>query len=163
MARFKFSLQAVLEQRGHIEKERQRALSVLLAELAGYEGEIKAMDDAVKASAEEMRAGGHLRGRIDLAYLAGHRRFVLATERKAGAVIEKMALVHRRIEEARGLLVEASKARKVVEKLRDRRLAQWRAELIRKEQMETDEVGSTLTLLHQRREAMELAETGGDA
>lgn len=152
MPKFEFNLQAVLTVREHAEKERQRALGVLLAQMKSLEDELTALDQANKSSAEDLR-DSRLIGPIDLAFLAGHRRYVLANERKARTVLQKMALLQREIEQARALLVEAARDRKVVEKLRERKLDAWRQNLARMEQQEIDEVGSKLTVLEWQQEA----------
>jgi len=59
--------------------------------------------------------------------------------------MQRMALVARQVGEARGLLIEASRARKVVDKLRERKLAEWKTRLIRSEQQETDDISSKMT------------------
>lgn len=141
MKRFEFSLEAVLQQRKWAEEQRQRELGVHLAEMARLEGELRRLDGSVREASEELRSG-HLTGRIDLSFLAAHRRFLLATQRNAGVVLEEMGQVRVRIERARALLVEASKARKVVEKLRERRLAEWKQGVMKAEQEETDDVNS---------------------
>lgn len=154
MPKFEFSLEAVLTQRKHAEQERQRALGTLLTQMNTWETELRELDATNKTAGDELRSS-RLTGQIDLAFLAAHRRFVLSTERKARTLIQKMALLHRQIEEARGLLLESARKRKVVEKLRDRQLEQWRAELLRKDQAEIDEVGGTLTIAEWQQEARE--------
>lgn len=144
MPRFEFNLEAVLKQRNWLERDRQRALGALLARMGQLESELQSLDESVKTSAEDLRAG-HLTGPIDLAFLAAHRRFMLATGRKAREVMQRMALVARQVAEARGLLIEASRARKVVDKLRERKLAEWKTRLIRSEQQETDDISSKMT------------------
>jgi flagellar FliJ protein len=144
MPKFEFSLDAVLQQREWRERECQRQLAVLLGRMSELEGQLRSLDDAVAASNGDLR-DGHLTGRIDLAFLAAHRRFVLASQRRAREVMQRMALLTRQIDEARGLLVEASRARKVVEKLRERRLAEWKAKLLASEQQESDDISSKMT------------------
>jgi flagellar protein FliJ len=152
MAKFKFSLEALLRQREWAEKERQRVVSEVLGRMAALEGELQALDLAVKASAEDLR-GGRLVGTVDLAFLAAHRRFVQASERKAGEVIQKMREVTKELEVARHSLMEAAKARKVVEKLRERKLAEWKDAQAKAEQQEMDDVGMKLTISGWREEA----------
>jgi flagellar FliJ protein len=158
MPKFDFNLEAVLTVRKNAERERQRALGVLLSQMAELERELRRMDEEVKVAGQELREG-KLTGPVDVAFLAGHRRFVLAMERNARAVIQKMGILNRQIEEARGLLVEAARARKVVEKLRERKFEAWRADLLKKEQAEIDEVGGTLTILEWQKQAREAGRT----
>ena len=142
MKRFSFPLEAVLHQREWVEEQRQRELGVLLAEQARLEEELRRLDASVQEATEHLRSG-HLTGPIDLSFLAAHRRFLLATQRSARAVLEQMGQLHVRIQRARGLLVEASKARKVVEKLRERRFQAWKAGVLKAEQEQTDDASSS--------------------
>lgn len=151
MPKFQFNLQAVLTQRLHAEKEKQRALGVLLEQMARHEAELLQLDRLVKDASADLRTN-RLTGSVDLAFIAAHRRFVLATERKARTVIQKMSLLQRHVDEARALLVEAARARRVVEKLRERKFEEWKANLLKQDQAEIDEVGSKLTVLEWQQE-----------
>lgn len=146
MPTFRFNLQAVLEQRERIEDERQRALGELLAKMAEHEREIQALDQTVKSAAQDLR-DNRLVGKVDVAFIAGHRRFVLSVERKASAIIQKMALLQREIDQARQLLIAAARDVKVIEKLRERKLAAWKAKLATAEQNEIDEVGARVAVM----------------
>jgi flagellar FliJ protein len=146
MARFEFSLEAVLTQRRFIERERQRALAELLGRMHEMERQLQAMDQEVKSATADLRHH-HLTGNVNVAFIAGHRRFVLAVERRAGAIIQKMALLQREIDRARQLLILAARDLKVVEKLRQRRLDEWRAAVAAAEQREIDDVGARLTVM----------------
>lgn len=157
MPKFTFSLHAVLTQRKHAEMEKQRALGQLLAQMSTLESELHALDDTAKSASADLRSN-HLVGPVDLAFLAAHRRFLLATERKARAIIQRMSLLETQLQQARALLVEAARARKVVEKLRERKFEAWRSDLLRREQQQTDEVGGTLTILEWQAEARDQAD-----
>lgn len=163
MPKFDFNLQAVLSQRTYVERERQRALATLLTQMTGYETELLLLDREAKEAGLDLREN-RLTGPVDLAFLAAHRRYMAATERKARVIIQKMGLLQRQIDEARALLAEAAKARKVVEKLRERKFEQWKANLLAQEQSEIDEVGSKLIIMEwqqQTRDA-ELATASGE-
>jgi flagellar export protein FliJ len=67
-------------------------------------------------------------------------------------------MLQREIDRARQLLVVAARDVKVVEKLRQRQFAQWRASMAASEQREIDDVGGRLTVMQWTAE-----ETAGDA
>lgn len=146
MARFIFKLQAVLRHRELIERQRQRAVALASAKAVELQQQLAALDDSVKAATQEMR-DHHLIGRLDMNYIAAHRRFVTASGRQAMGLAQKLALAQRDLDDARAVLAEAAKQRKILEKLRDRQQERWRIELDRKESAEIDEIGMKLTVL----------------
>ena len=141
MARFVFSLESVLRHRKHAEQERMRELAVVQGEMTRLQQELKGLNDAMQAGAQDMKAN-HLTGPIDVAYLAAHRRYAVAMQRKGQTLVQDMARQQKKVEEAQRHLAEAAKERKVIEKLREKQFERWKAEADRKEQAEADEVGA---------------------
>ena len=144
MAKFAFNLESVLRHRLHCEQERQRELAVAQAEMARLQADLKALNDALQASAVEMKAN-HLTGSLDVNYLAAHRRYTVAMQRTGHALVQDMARQQRKIDEARRALAEAAKDRKVLEKLKERQRERWAQEVQRKELADLDEVGMQLS------------------
>jgi flagellar FliJ protein len=138
MARFTFSLQALLDRREQIEQDRQRELAAAQAVMAGLQTELKALNDSMQVSIDDLRFG-RLIGRLDLQFLAAHRRYVLSVERRAMTLTQKMAIQQRAVDEARARLVAAARDRKMLEKLRDKRKAAFLGEQTRKEFAELDD------------------------
>ena len=141
MARFVFPLESVLKHRTRVEQERMRELAVAQGEMTRLQQELKALNDAMQAGAQDMKAN-HLTGPIDVAYLAAHRRYAVAMQRKGQTIVLDMARQQKKVEDAQRLLAEAAKERKVIEKLREKQLERWKAETARKEQADADEVGA---------------------
>jgi flagellar FliJ protein len=141
MARFVFSLDSVFRQRKHVEQERLRDLAACQSEMTRLQAELKALNDAMQAGAADMKAN-HLTGPIDVAYLAAHRRFTVAMQRKGLSLVQDMARQQRKVDEAQARLAEAAKERKVMEKLREKQFERWREEVERKERADADEVGA---------------------
>ena len=79
-------------------------------------------------------------GKLDLRFLAAHRRFAFSMQRKALALAEQMAQVQVKVDEAQKKLTEAMKRRKAIEKLREKQFERWREDLCRYELHEMDEV-----------------------
>lgn len=140
MARFVFSLESVLRQRKHAEQERLRDLAIVQTEMTRLQNELKALNDSIQSSAADMKAN-HLTGSLDVAYLAAHRRYSVAMQRRGFSLVQDMARQQRKVDDAQRLLADAAKERKVVEKLRERQLERWKSEIGRKELAEADEVG----------------------
>jgi flagellar FliJ protein len=144
MARFVFKLEGVLRHRANIEQQRRRELAAVEAQMAGLEGELRSLDAAMRASELDLREN-RLVGRLDMGFLAAHRRYAIAMRRKAMAIAQKMAGVQRQLEAARANLAEAAKQRKIIEKLRDRQLMRWKEEQSHHELLELDEMAMRLS------------------
>jgi flagellar FliJ protein len=140
MARFVFQLDGVLRQRKLVEEQKQRDLAVLEGEMKRLESQLRELDESVGSTTADVR-DNRLTGRLDLSFLAAHRRYTLAVQRKAVTLAEQMAAVKLRVNSARQALAEAAKQRKIIEKLREKRYAEWAAEQSRKEMAALDEVG----------------------
>lgn len=144
MPKFIFPLDGVLRQRKQIEQQRQRELAVFQGQMAAHQAELKALNDAMAAVTADVRSN-RLVGPLDLAFLAAHRRYEGSMQRKGMAIVQKMAVVQRDLDAAQRLLTEAAKARKVIEKLREKQHERWAIEQARKEQAELDEMGMQLS------------------
>jgi flagellar protein FliJ len=143
MARFVFQLDAVLRQRKLAEEQKQRELAVVQAEMTELETQLRDLDQTVQSTTADVRSN-HLTGRLDLNFLAAHRRFTAAMQRKAVALAGQMAAVKVRLEAARAALAEAAGERKILEKLREKREAEWKAAQVRKEMAALDEIGTRI-------------------
>lgn len=137
MARFRFSLQAVLQQREWIEIERQRAVAALEDQRLRLENQIRQCHRAIVA--ERIEQGGFLsQGDLRSARLqAAAAQGLDAAARRA---VLELAGVHQRLETARAQLVEAMKERKAVELLRQRRLDEWNLQQNRRDAAAVDEI-----------------------
>jgi|SRR5581483_864095 len=155
MAKFAFKLEGVLRQRKHVEQEKMRALAAALKVQSEYEQELQKLSDTVQQTNDDIRRN-HLTGVLDMSFLAAHRRFMNAMQRQSIGIQQKIAQAKQRVNEARAVLAEAAKQRKVMEKLREKHYERWRADLAAKEFRELDEIGVQLA-------AGVLAEDGGES
>jgi flagellar FliJ protein len=144
VARFVFQLEGVLRHRERLEKERQRDLAIVQAEMMRLEDELKALNQQVRQSTMDVREN-HLVGRLDMSYLAAHRRYMLGMQRKALALAQRMAGQQRQVEEAQKALMEASKQRKIMEKLKERRQRNWAAAMALREAGALDELTTQMS------------------
>lgn len=137
MARFRFTLQAVLRQRELTERERQRKLAQRQLAAMDADRRLTELRERLEAERQATRAlavGGDI---------AGVRRQGLAIgwiARAMAGAEEELATAQQEVETARAALARAAVDRKVVELLRDRRRAAWLADLNRREQGELDEL-----------------------
>ena len=139
MRKFKFTLEPVLGHRERLEDEkqqifaeRQNELRAAEAELARLNGEFKRFstalrDDHASLSSEELRWHyAHLEY-LDRCIVMQHA--TIAQRRSA-------------VERARADLLEASKERKVIEKLKDKKFEEYRASAAQAEQAELDDANN---------------------
>ena len=145
MPKFVFQLEGVLRQRKSVEEQRQRELGVAQAEMARMEAELRSMDETTRGVSDDVRSN-RLTGTLDMTFLAAHRRYVLAMQRKALALAQRMAAQQQVVDLARRQLAEAARQRKIIEKLRERQEGRWKVEQARRESADLDEVNMQLAL-----------------
>jgi flagellar FliJ protein len=142
MPRFKFTLEALLRQRKRLERQRQRDLALLQRDMRQLEEELRQLGASMASTTQLVRS--RMVGKLDMAFLAAHRRYLLSMQMKGQSLMQRMATLKPQIENRRGLLLAAAKDRKAIEMLRQRRLEQWQAEQNRKENAELDEISNQL-------------------
>ncbi len=143
MARFVFKLEGVLRQRKHEEQQRQRDLAEKQLQLAELQRSLQQVQQNVQAANDDLRSN-RLLGRLDMSFLAAHRRYLGAMQRQGIGLMQRIALGQRLVDESRIQLGEAAKRRKVIEKLRERQFERWRSQINRRELEELDEIGMQL-------------------
>jgi flagellar protein FliJ len=144
MAKFVFQLEAVLRHRENVEQQRQRELAVTLADRAMVEEQIHRLDEKSKAAMADLRAN-HLIGKIDLSFLASHRRFMMAVQRQGSALVAQLRGHQKLVDAAQAALAEAMKQKKLLTKLRERQEARWIAAINRKEIADLDEIATQMS------------------
>ena len=144
MAQFKFQLEGVLEHRERIEKERQRELAVSLTEMSRLDGELVGLNREIQQSTADVREH-HLVGRLDMNYLAAHRRYMIGMQRRVLAAAQKIAAQQQLVDNARRALAEASKQKKMLEKLREKQHRRWNETQARQEAGALDELTTQLS------------------
>src|SRR6478735_3144720 len=165
MPRFVFNLESVLRHRTFAEQERMRDLAVAQSEMTRLQNELKALNDSMQASAQDMKAN-HLTGSLDVNFLAAHRRYTVATQRKGMLLVQEMARQQRKVDETQRLLAEAAKERKILEKLKERQLERWKADRSRCDLADADEAGAQWSYRRQeaaRSETEETTDSSADA
>lgn len=137
MPKFRFALQAVLDQRERVEQQKQRVVADLEGQRAVVEGKLRGFQRAISQEKldqrEKLRAG-------DVAGARGQAAAIVKLAAAAQRAVLELAGVHKRLEGARADLLEAAKRRKAVELLRERRQEEWRMALERRENAEMDEL-----------------------
>jgi flagellar protein FliJ len=142
MARFVFQLDGLLSHRRRLERQRQRDLALAQRDVRVLEEELRRLGESMAATTQEVRR--RLTGRLDLAFLAAHRRYIATMQVKGQALVQRLAAMQPVIESRRAALVAAAKDRKAIEKLRERRKEEWVFEQNRRELAELDEVSQQM-------------------
>jgi flagellar FliJ protein len=149
MPKFSFKLHALLRQRDLAEQECQRDFSVAQAAMAVRQAELKRLDEIVRLAVADLRQN-QLVGQLNLSFLAAHRRFMGDMQRKGLQQLQKLDEADKRVKAARLRLIEATKQKKIIEKLRDRQQAAWAEAVARKETADMDEIATQMSTMTMR-------------
>lgn len=149
MAKFRFNLEHVLEQRKRAERDAQIAFAEIDRERVDLENRIRGFQHSIVGFKRDLR--GALAGEQrqdepgapvtlpDVRLQAGASLMVMG---KAQATVVELAGVHKRLEEARTALLDAARARQAVELLKEHRYEQWKKDQARREAMELDDMAT---------------------
>jgi flagellar protein FliJ len=143
MGQFLFHLEALLRHRKNEERQRQRELAAIQADMNQLQAELRGLNEMTTATLADLREN-RLVGKLDVQFLAAHRRYILSVQRKSILIAQKMTLVQRQLDDARVKLMEAARQRKMMEKLREKREREWVAQQNHREFLEADDIGTRL-------------------
>jgi flagellar FliJ protein len=139
MRRFRFRLEKFLDLRRWKEREREIALAKVL-------GEVLLLEKRIAEIAEEIAASlfGEFRRdtRIDVEAMARRELYAARLSRERERKREALVVKKRELEEARARYLEASRERKVLDKLRERREAEYYERAIDEEFKEIDDMNT---------------------
>jgi flagellar FliJ protein len=140
MARFRFALQRVLDLRLDEEEVKRRALASIERRRRDLEESLRTRQAEILAARSAWR--GELTGEIDPATLRHHATAGIGILRKAQRTVLEIASLEKGIAKARAEAVDAARARRALELLRERRLAAFNELESRREQASLDEFGA---------------------
>ncbi|MCC6283955.1 MAG: flagellar export protein FliJ [Phycisphaerales bacterium] len=145
MARFRFTLEPVLEMRRREEREHQRRVAELERQRLDIEAQVERHESMLSAER------GDLRDRLAPGAGSSGTAFAAVRAQAAASVdavrrLRRLALdlsgVMERLARARSELAHAAARRKAVELLRERRFAEWLADGARREQAGQDDLST---------------------
>lgn len=146
MPKFRFNLQAVLKQRLAIERQKQLAVAALEQQRMALEEEIRAYQGSLEREKGDLRdaltrerSADYAQG-VDLRGVRMQANAALHLVAKAQQAVLRLAAVHRKLDAARLELLSATKGRKGVETLRERRYEAWTQDENRREAGALDEL-----------------------
>jgi flagellar FliJ protein len=139
MPRFNYRFEKILSYRRHQEKQKQRELAAIRKKEQGQNSEIaKILDNRTKA---QQQGRAYLTGVLNPDHLIGFTRYYLKLRQLEFGGREVLQQIVREVEKRRLALVEATKHKKIYEKLRERHLERHIREANLALQKENDEIG----------------------
>jgi flagellar protein FliJ len=138
-AGFEFRLQPLLDQHKHAEDEKQRNFAACGLGLDESRRELDRLIDARRAHTKELAEAARLRSAVELRLRDSHLRYLddaIDAERSRFVELEAACQC------AREELIVASRKRRVIEKLKERRRQAFEAEDARREELELDDVNA---------------------
>ncbi|MDR1898629.1 MAG: flagellar export protein FliJ [Treponema sp.] len=134
MKRFRFSLEKVLELRKYRERETKLELGRAVGGLQAVEGRIREnAADRREAAASRFSSGGAME-------MIHHENYIRRLDQQREALLRDAAAAELAVEEKREQYLAASRDRKVVDKLREKREAEHRKERAAEERAELDDI-----------------------
>jgi flagellar FliJ protein len=132
--RFHFSLEKVLELRKHREQETEIALGRAVGELVNIENRLTEIASLILKTRDERRNPGgggldHLPGGL-AEYYRYQEIYIRRLEQTKEKLLQEAAEARTRVEEARKLFLEASRERKVLDKLKEKRAGEYRKTML---------------------------------
>lgn len=140
MAKFRFKFEPLLAHRRRTEEQCERALAKLLREKLILETQLHNQQASI--SSDKHQLGEALTGRVDVDAIRRHAAHTNRLAIGAQQIAFRLFELTRLIESARHELLEARKQRRAIELLRDKRLAQWKRQIERRENAETDDLAT---------------------
>ena len=138
MAKFLFRLEPLLKARRRQEEKEQRAVAELERERMALEETLRGYQRKITHGKESLR--GSLGGALDMRGLRLEAGAALHLIRKAQQVVLQLAGLGQRQGVARARLIEATKRRRALELLKERRFDQWKTNLDKAETAQIDEL-----------------------
>ena len=148
MKKFRYRLEPILKIRSHTEKQRQKEHAVALQQVYRQKEQLSEIDRERERTFEFQRS--RLQGPFRTHQLLAGSRYLVRLKRDTMTGGELLKGLEREAERKRLQLVEASKQRKIYEKLRERQETKFNQEVEQHERKTLDELAVT-TFVHRRR------------
>ncbi|MDR1971581.1 MAG: flagellar export protein FliJ [Treponema sp.] len=147
MRAFKFPLEQVLKLREYRQRETEIALGRAVAELTDLESRMRELA-LLRLNAQDQRCppSGALEGERAASLSGGYYRnyefYIQRLDREKEELLEAAAKAQLKVEEARSLYLEASRERKVLDKLKEKQAGAYRKAMIAADTKTLDDLSS---------------------
>jgi flagellar FliJ protein len=139
MKRFHFDLEKILEIRAYREKEAETALGRAVGALTALEQEIKsAAVSRSQAASRRFASGNGING------IRQYELYIQRLDAERDRLFKEAAEAELKVEAARQVFLEASRDRKVLDKLREKRRREYRDALLAEETGTLDDIACVL-------------------
>ncbi len=138
MKKFKYRLEALLKAKEHIEKEKQKRHAAALQQVHNQQQALNRIEGHKVTTLSGQRRG--MTGSMSMAEMLVYCRYILKLKRDMLAGGELLKALKKTEREERHSLVQASKERKVYEKLKERRREQFNNDVRLQTTKENDEI-----------------------
>jgi flagellar FliJ protein len=139
MRRFKFALQKVLELREYAEREAEIELGRAVSALNLIEQRLAALaEERCNAAAERFAPGR------EFSEMQSYEKYLYRLDRTRDKFLADAAKAELEVSEKRDLYLEASRDRKVLDKVRERRAGEYRKFALAEENKELDEIAGRM-------------------
>jgi flagellar FliJ protein len=136
LKRFRFSLEKVLELRKYREQETRLELGRAVSDLQAIEGQIRETGAARYAAAAARFSSDNILETIN------YENYINRLDHLKEKLLKDAAAAELVVEEKREVWLEASRDRKIVDKLREKRAAEYRKETAKEERAELDDLAN---------------------
>lgn len=142
MRRFKYRFEKILTFRQHQEKQRQRQLATVQQLEQSQRNKVAdLLASQVEARREKAR---HLVGKVVPSRLSGFYRYQLMLKQKELTGREVLRQIGKEVDKRRVVLLEATRKRKIYEKLKERHRTRFEHDINLFMQKENDEIGQKI-------------------
>ncbi len=148
MKKFRFRLKALLKVREHVEKQKQKELAVATQAVLGQRHELDGILQQNLTTMDDKREKQE--GTLSVAEMLIYSRYLLKLRKDDVTGRELLVALSSEQGKRRQKLLEASRDRKVYDKLREKDLKRFNENAVALARKETDEIGINTFLLNQR-------------
>ncbi len=140
MARFRYSMQSILDIKLKMETQAKQDFSAARAQLDREEEILRQLEDRKRGYEE--RAAELLSGELNVREIEENKAAILSMDGFIADQRQQVALAQSRLEQARARLAEVMQERKIHENLKEKAFGQFMVEENRREGREVDELTS---------------------